>query len=73
MTSLDTAGNDSNTAEIIIPKSVHPIVYTLIANRFCTLAELRDVYDISDALALYEVCAVSAYNRAKMIEGAKRG
>ena len=39
------------------------ILYTLISNKYATLAEIRDKYDIYEVLDLYEIYIISAYNK----------
>lgn len=52
---------------MLIPERVHPIIYTLVNNKFATLLELKQ-YDIWDALDLYEICLVSNYNKSVTME-----
>ena len=42
------------------------IIYALISSKLATLAELRDVYDCEEALDLYELYTVNAYNKSSI-------
>lgn len=42
------------------------IIYALISSKLATLAELRDVYDCDEALDLYELYTVNAYNKSSI-------
>lgn len=44
----------------------------VVSRRYASLHELQTVYSYGDALDLYEIAAVNDYNRAVMLEEAKR-
>lgn len=44
-------------------KRLHPLIYMLIVNKYATLKEIKEDYDVYDILDLYEVCAVNLYNK----------
>lgn len=46
-----------------VTKRLHPLLYMLIVNKYATLKELKEDYDIYEVLDLYEVCAVNLYNK----------
>lgn len=46
---------------------MHPLIYTLVANKYATYKELRDDYDVEETLALYEACLVNSYNRHQAV------
>ena len=52
--------NDFNTN---VTKRLHPLIYMLIVNKYATLKEIKEDYDVYDILDLYEVCAVNLYNK----------
>ena len=49
-------------------KNVHYIIYTLITNKYATYKELRDDYDMSEVIALYETCLVHLDNKNVLTE-----
>jgi hypothetical protein len=55
----------------IAPEKINSLVYVLVSNKYATLRELRDEYNIKEALDLYEICMVSSYNRAISMEDSK--
>lgn len=54
-------------------KLMHPVVYTIVVNRYATLKELTYDYTIEEALALYEACLVNMYNKHQAMSGVKGG
>lgn len=47
------------------------MLYVLISNHYATLKELRDDYDLEEALDLYEACLVNTHNKAEAMKGGK--
>jgi hypothetical protein len=43
-----------------------------VGRRYATLHELQTVYSLEDALDMYEIIAVNAYNEAVYLEASKR-
>ena len=53
-------------------RNIHPMIYVLITNNYATLYELSNVYDMEEALDLYEICMCSISNKNDIIEDRKR-
>lgn len=66
---VDASGQEESLAQ----SQSHPLIYALIVNHYATLKELRDDYDIWEALELYEMCAVNLYNKYKMLRSMNNG
>lgn len=58
--------------DMIIPDRVPPLVYLLISKGAATLRDLREVYTIEDAIDLYEIVLVDAYNQVQAAEASRR-
>ena len=48
------------------------ITAVLIGRRYASLKELQTFYSLNDALDMYEIEAVNAYNKAAYSEAARR-
>ena len=44
------------------------VIYPLITQKYATLKELRDDYDIDEVLDMYEACCISMHNRAEALK-----
>ena len=60
-----------NADKLIMAERISPIAYTLITNKLATLKELRDDYDVWEALDLYEICMVHTYNQQTILQGGR--
>lgn len=49
------------------------MTYVLVSNKYATLKELRDDYDVWEALDLYEICMVNLYNKSQILQSTKKG
>ena len=68
-TRISTAGLAD---DMIIPERVPSLVYSLISKGAATLRDLREVYTIEDAIDLYEIVLVDAYNQVQAAEASRR-
>lgn len=59
--------NDVGSFNLLASKQ-YSLVYTLVTNKYATLKELRDDYDVFEALALYDMCAINLYNRNEILK-----
>lgn len=50
---------------------INPVVYALVSNKYATLKELRDDYDIYEVLDMYEILSVKLYNNYVIADNAK--
>lgn len=57
--------------DLSTPTHMHPMIYTIVTNRYATLKELRDDYSLEETLALYEACLVNTYNKHQAISQTK--
>lgn len=55
---IDSSGNFN----FKLPKKIHPIVYSLIVNRYATLKEIKYEYTIEEVIELYEILKCKEYN-----------
>ena len=49
--------------DLLRTQRVDSIVYALVSSKFTTLAELKNAYTCWEALDLYEIYTVNAYNK----------
>jgi len=43
------------------------MIYQLVANKYATLKELKEDYDVEDTLDLYETFMVNLYNKHQVM------
>ena len=53
--------------------NVPPLLAFLVAQRVCTLIELKTVYSFEDAVWMYEAVMVPKYNEWRELEASKKG
>lgn len=53
-------------------KLINPLIYIVISNKYATLKELRDDYDVLEFVELYEMCMVNIHNKHTSIENARK-
>lgn len=58
--------------EMILPEETPPFIFTLISQKAATLREIRDCYTFEEAIDLYEIVLVSAYNQVQAADAARR-
>ena len=54
---------------LTLTRRLPSFIYMIISSKLATLKELRDDYDMWEAIDLYEICLVSSHNRYIMTKG----
>lgn len=53
--------------------NIQPLLGFLVAQKACTLNELRTIYSFEDAVWMYEAIMVPKYNEWREMEASKKG
>lgn len=64
---------EERTTKIKEYPNVPPLLAFLVAQRVCTLNELKSVYSFGDAVWMYEAIMVPKYNEWRELEASRKG